>query len=65
MLKELLAEEQPVVYRALKTAAEENRISSAYLFTGPAGTPKHEAAVLLAEEKDPRVIPQVFLPFTV
>ncbi len=49
MLKELLAEEQPVVYRALKTAAEENRISSAYLFTGPAGTPKHEAAVLLAE----------------
>ena len=49
MLKEFLAAQQPVVYRALKTAAEENRISGAYLFTGPAGTPKHEAAVLLAE----------------
>ena len=49
MLKELLEEQQPIVYRALKTAAEENRIAGAYLFTGPAGTLKHEAALLLAQ----------------
>ena len=49
MLKELLEQQQPIVYRALKNACDTNRISSAYLFTGPYGTPKYEAALLLAQ----------------
>lgn len=49
MFKEFLQETQPVVYKALKNACENNRISSAYLFAGPAGTPKYEAAQLLAQ----------------
>lgn len=49
MIKELLEKEQPIVYHALKSASEEGRISSAYLFTGPYGTPKYEAAILLAQ----------------
>ena len=49
MIKELLAQQQPIVYRALKNACESNRISSAYLFTGPYGTPKYDAAILLAQ----------------
>lgn len=48
MLKDLLRETQPVVYRALKNACEQDRVSNAYLFTGPEGTPKYEAAQLLA-----------------
>ena len=49
MIKELLEKQQPIVYRALDNACKTNRISSAYLFTGPYGTPKYEAAVLLAQ----------------
>ncbi len=49
MLKDLLKEQQPVVYRALKNACQNDRVSNAYLFAGPEGTPKHEAAILLAE----------------
>ncbi|NLH64031.1 MAG: DNA polymerase III subunit [Erysipelotrichaceae bacterium] len=49
MLKELLQEQQPIVYKALETACLENEVSSAYLFAGPYGTPKREAAILLAE----------------
>ena len=49
MLKELLKKQQPVVYEALKNAVQEDRISNAYLFTGPYGTIKNEAALLLAE----------------
>ena len=49
MLKDLLKEQQPIVYRALKNACHEDRISNAYLFSGPEGTPKHEAAILLAQ----------------
>ena len=49
MIKELLEKEQPVVYHALENAVREQRISSAWLFTGPYGTPKFEAAQLLAE----------------
>lgn len=49
MIKELLKEQQPVVYQALSNACTSRRISSAYLFSGPYGTPKHEAAVLLAQ----------------
>ena len=39
MIKELLEKQQPIVYRALDNACKTNRISSAYLFTGPYGTP--------------------------
>ena len=49
MIKELLEKQQPVVYRALNRACRDQRISSAYLFTGPYGTPKYETAVLLAQ----------------
>lgn len=49
MIKELLEKEQPIVYRALNRACRDGRISSAYLFTGPYGTSKYEAAVLLAQ----------------
>lgn len=49
MIKDFLQETQPVVYQALKNACENNRISSAYLFSGPAGTPKYEAAILLTQ----------------
>ena len=49
MIKALLEQQQPIVFRALKNACETNRISSAYLFTGPYGTPKFDAAILLAQ----------------
>lgn len=49
MIKELLKEEQPIVFHALDSACKEDRISSAYLFSGPYGTPKYEAAILLAQ----------------
>ena len=49
MLKELLKEQQPVVYRALENACVNHEVSSAYLFAGPYGTPKKEAAILLAQ----------------
>ena len=49
MIKELLEKQQPIVYHALENACQSNRISSAYLFTGPYGTPKYEAALLLAQ----------------
>lgn len=49
MLKELIQEQQPIVYKALETACLQNEISSAYLFAGPYGTPKKEAAILVAQ----------------
>lgn len=49
MIKDLLEEQQPVVYKALENACREDRISSAYLFTGPKGSPKYDAAVFLAQ----------------
>lgn len=49
MIKDLLEKTQPVVYHALDHAVKEQRISSAWLFSGPAGTPKYEAALLLAQ----------------
>jgi DNA polymerase-3 subunit delta' len=49
MLKDLLKQQQPIVYQALNNACLADRVSSAYLFTGPFGTPKYEAAILLAE----------------
>ena len=48
MLKDVLKQEQPVVYTALKNALEHDRVSNAYLFSGPAGTHKYDAALLLA-----------------
>lgn len=49
MLKDLLKKQQPVVYQALENALKNDRVSNAYLFTGPYGTIKNEAALLLAE----------------
>lgn len=49
MLKDLLKKQQPVVYQALENACRNDKIANAYLFTGPYGTIKHEAALLLAE----------------
>lgn len=49
MNKEELAKEQPVVCDVLQRACEQNRISGAWLFYGPQGTPKRQTAVLLAQ----------------
>ncbi len=49
MIRDLLKETQPIVYHALDHAVREDRISSAWLFSGPSGTPKYEAAILLAQ----------------
>lgn len=49
MIKELLAQQQPIVYQALENACLKNQISSAYLFCGPYGTPKKETAIFLAQ----------------
>ena len=48
MLKELLKEEQPLVYEALSTALSNGTLSHALLFAGPDVTCKKEAAILLA-----------------
>lgn len=48
MRKELLQRTQPVVYRALERALKKDRVHNAYLFSGPAGTHKYDAALLLA-----------------
>lgn len=48
MRKELLRRTQPVVYRALENACTKDRVHNAYLFSGPAGTHKFDAALLLA-----------------
>lgn len=49
MIKDLIKEQQPIVYKALENARKEGRLSHAYLFTGPRGTVKKEAAILLAQ----------------
>ena len=49
MIKELLKEQQPVVYTTLKHALELDKLAHAYMFSGPAGTMKKEAAYLLAQ----------------
>lgn len=49
MLKDQLEKQQPIVYRALKNACENDRVMNAYLFSGPYGTMKNEAALLLAQ----------------
>ena len=49
MLKDQLKRQQPVVYRALENACKRDGVSNAYLFRGPYGTMKNEAALLLAQ----------------
>lgn len=49
MFKEQLKQQQPVVYHTLKNAMECDKLAHAYLFSGPSGTPKKEAAYLLAQ----------------
>ena len=48
MLKDIVRDEQPLVYEALENVLRTDSISHAYLFTGPSSTPKEEAAFLLA-----------------
>lgn len=49
MFKEVLKEQQPVVYHTLKNILEHNKIAHAYMFSGPKGTPKKETAYLFAQ----------------
>lgn len=49
MIKDMLQEQQPVVYHTLKNALECNKLAHAYMFSGPSGTPKKEAAYLLTQ----------------
>ncbi|MBP3399691.1 MAG: DNA polymerase III subunit delta [Erysipelotrichaceae bacterium] len=48
-MDERLKQQQPVVYQTLKNCLEHQRLSHALLFTGPKGTPKIEAALMLAQ----------------
>ena len=57
MFKEVLKEEQPIVYQTLYNALSSDHLSHCYLFVGDKGTGKKNAAYLLAqslvcEEKD-------------
>lgn len=49
MFKDILREQQPVVYHTLRNALENDRLAHAYMFSGPSGTPKKETAYLLAQ----------------
>ena len=49
MFQEYLRENQPVAYQTLRNALEKGRMSHAYLFSGPKGTGKKEAAYLMAQ----------------
>ena len=49
MFKDVLKKQQPVVYHTLKNALESDKLAHAYMFSGPSGTPKKEAAYLLAQ----------------
>ncbi|MBQ4251725.1 MAG: DNA polymerase III subunit delta, partial [Erysipelotrichaceae bacterium] len=49
MIRDDLQKFQPVVYQVLNNALKNNRLSHCYLFTGPRGTLKLEAAYLLAQ----------------
>lgn len=48
MLKERIQKEEPLVYEMFSNALETKRVPSAILLSGPKGTPKKEAAQLLA-----------------
>ena len=47
--KDLLAQRQPAVYRILNNALKSDGLSHCYLFAGPRGTGKKQAAFLLAQ----------------
>lgn len=49
MFKDELKKLQPVAYQTLENALLTNKPAHAYMFHGPAGTPKKEAAYLLAK----------------
>lgn len=49
MFKDVLKEQQPVVYHTLKNVLENNKVAHAYMFSGPNGTPKKETAYLMAQ----------------
>ncbi len=48
-MKDWMREHQPVAYRMLENDLRKNQTSCAYLFAGPKGTRKREAAVLFAQ----------------
>lgn len=49
MNKDQLKKEQPIVYRTLSNALKKNKYAHAYLFYGPKGSLKEEAALLFAQ----------------
>lgn len=49
MKTDRLKEAQPIVYRTLSQALKNNKLAHAYLFYGPKGTGKKDAAMLLAQ----------------
>ena len=49
MLKDLLQQTQSIAYTAIQNDLLNDTVSHAYLFVGPSGTPKKEAALLLAQ----------------
>ena len=49
MFKDVLKEEQPIVYQTLYNALSSNHLSHCYLFVGDKGTGKKNAAYLLAQ----------------
>lgn len=49
MFKDVLKKTQPIVYQTLRNGLINNKVAHAYLFHGPKGTCKKEAAVLLAQ----------------
>ncbi len=48
MVKDRLKKTQPIVFKALENACK-GRLAPAYLFYGPKGSPKYEAAIFLAQ----------------
>ena len=49
MFKERLCKQQPIAYQTLENALCQDRLAHAYMFNGPSGTGKKEAAYLLAQ----------------
>lgn len=49
MNKEEFKESQPIVYHTLSNALKRHQLAHAYLFSGPKGSPKAEAGLLLAQ----------------
>lgn len=49
MIKEQLQSQQPIVYQTLYHALRQHKLAHAYLFSGPQGTMKKEAAYFLAQ----------------